>query len=213
MTLAASVRGRSGLVLFVALALAGAFAAGAQRGGSTIATEKVFEAIGLREGITVCEIGSGNGDLTLMAARVVGSAGRVYTSELGEERVTALQDRVAESGLSQITVVAGDPVKTNFPAAACDALFMRNVYHHFDDPAAMNASIAASLAAGARLAIVDFAPSSGDEATRPADRDQGSAHGVSAESVSRELAAAGFEPVSSELGAQRWFMVVVSKPK
>ena len=183
-----------------------------QRSGSTIATERIFEAIGLKEGSTACEMGAGDGELSIAAAKVVGHGGRVYTSELGEERVKALRDKVTASALAQLTVVAGDPVKTNFPEGACDALFMRNVYHHFADPAQINTSIAASLKPGGRVAVVDFAPPE-KEAERAADRAKDGMHGVSPESVSRELQNAGFTTVSSELGAERWFMVVVAKPQ
>ncbi len=184
----------------------------AQQSGSSIATESIFAALDVREGMTVCEIGAGDGKLSIAAARIVGPNGRVYTSELGDDRLTALQEQVASSSLAQITVVAGAPASTNFPAEGCDALFMRNVYHHFADPAGMNASIVTALKPGGRVAIVDFAPN-GTEAARPADRDNSGTHGISAESVSREMHDAGFEPVSSERGAQRWFMVVVSKPQ
>jgi tRNA A58 N-methylase Trm61 len=186
----------------------------AQRTASTgsVATERIFEAIGVREGITVCEIGAGSGELSIAAARIVGSTGRVLTSELGDERVKTLQNSVTKSTLAQITVVSGDPVKTNFPDSGCDALFMRNVYHHFADPAAMNQSIVAALKPGARVAVVDFTPP-GDEAKNPADRGKDGMHGVSAASVSRELKDAGLEPAASEAGAERWFMVVASKPK
>ena len=186
-------------------------AARGQQSGSTIATEQIFDALRVRDGITVCEIGAGDGDLSIAAARLVGPQGRVYTSELGESRVTALRERVAKSNLAQITVIAGDAARTNFPDEACDALFMRNVYHHFAEPAVMNASIAAAIKPDGRLAIVDFAPRD-KEAERPADRDEDGMHGVTAESVSRELREAGFESVSSESGTRRWFMVVVEKP-
>ena len=199
-----------GFLAFLAVALFVAPSAARSQGG-TVATERIFEALGLASGLTACEIGAGNGELSLAAARLVGPEGRVYTSELGDERVKGLQDRVAAGALPQVTVVAGDPVKTNFPEAACDALFMRNVYHHFADPAAMNASMAASLKPGGRLAIVDFTPPV-EEATRPADRSRDGMHGISADSVSRELAAAGFEPVATEAGTGRWFMVVVRRP-
>ena len=178
----------------------------------SIATEKIFEAIGVREGITVCEMGAGDGELTIAAAKAVGATGHVYSSELGDDRVKALRDKVSASGLAQITVVAGDPVKTNFPDAACDALFMRNVYHHFRDPAKIDASIAAALKPGGRVAVVDFTPP-GKEAERPEDRGKDGMHGVTAETVSRELKVAGFEPLASETGSQRWFMVVAAKPK
>lgn len=197
-----------GLFLITSFVPIGAWA---QRSGSTIPNARIYDAIGVREGITVCEIGAGDGALSIEAGRLVGPGGRVYTSELGEDRLKTLQSRVTASGLSHVTVVEGGPVRTNFPDGACDAMFMRNVYHHFADPAAMNPSLAAALKPGGRLAIVDFTPPK-DEATRPADRAKDGMHGVSPESVSREMAAAGFEPVSSAPGTEHWFMVVVSKP-
>jgi ubiquinone/menaquinone biosynthesis C-methylase UbiE len=187
-------------------------AAAAQRSGSTITNEQIFAALDVREGVTVCEIGAGDGDLSIAAARAVGASGRVYTSELGDERVKALRQHVDKSGLAQITVVAGEPTGTGFPDAACDALFMRNVYHHFGNPAAMNASIAAALKPGGRLAVVDFSPP-GAEAACPTDRGKDGMHGISADTLSRELKDAGFEPASSEVGAERWFMIVVARPK
>ena len=114
----------------------------------------------------------------------MGSGGRVYTSELGDDRVKTLRDKIAASGLSQITVVAGAATATNFPDAACDALFMRNVYHHFADPARMNAAIAKAVKPGGRVAVVDFTPP-GAEAASPADRDKDGMHGVTPESLSR----------------------------
>jgi ubiquinone/menaquinone biosynthesis C-methylase UbiE len=181
------------------------------QGSSSITNSQIFDAIGVREGVTVCEMGAGTGELSLAAARIVGPQGRVFTSELGENRLTPLRQKVAESGMAQITVVAGDVTRTNFPDGGCDALFMRNVYHHFTDPAAMNASIAAALKPGARLAIVDFSPPPGSEAACPADRGKDGMHGVTADTLAREIQDAGFEPVSSSAGAQRWFMIVASK--
>jgi tRNA A58 N-methylase Trm61 len=194
---------------FVTLAVT---ASAVQQSGSTIPTERIFESLGLREGMTVCEMGAGDGELTIAAAKVVGPSGRVYTSELGDDRVKALRSRVEASGLSQITVVAADPVKTNFPDGACDAVFMRNVYHHFTDPPALNASIHASLKPGGRLSVVDFSPPD-KEAERPADRSKDGMHGIISATLAAELKAAGFEPVTSETGAQRWFLVVVAKPQ
>jgi ubiquinone/menaquinone biosynthesis C-methylase UbiE len=179
---------------------------------SAIRTDRIFEAIGIREGATICEIGAGDGELTIAAARRVGPQGRVYTSELGDERVKALRAKIAGSELPHIAVVPGDPVKTNFPDGECEALFMRNVYHHFADPAAMNASIARAVAPGGRVAIVDFTARSGKEAASPADRDEEATHGVSPESVSRELKEAGLEHLLTEQSTERWFMVVAAAP-
>ena len=184
----------------------------AQRSGSSVKDDQVFEAVGVREGATVCEIGAGDGDLSIAAARVVGPTGRVFTSELGDDRVKTLRAKVAASGLPQITVVAGSSGKTSFPDEACDALFLRDVYHHFSEPSAMNAAILQAVKPGARVAIVDFTPP-GDEASCPADRDEDGKHGVKPESVTREMREAGFEAIPSDLKAQRWFVVLFSKPR
>jgi ubiquinone/menaquinone biosynthesis C-methylase UbiE len=184
----------------------------AQQAGSTISTARIFESLSLAEGMTVCEMGAGDGELSIAAAKAVGPGGRVYTSELGDDRLKTLRERVQRSGLSNISVVAGDPAKTNFPDGGCDALFMRNVYHHFIDPPAINASLFASVKPGGRVSVVDFTPP-GKEAERPAGRASDGMHGIASETLASELKAAGFEPVASEAGAQRWFMVVVARPK
>lgn len=176
------------------------------------AAERIFEALGLKAGLTMCEMGAGDGELTIAAAKIAGSDGKVYTSELGEDRLKALREKVAASGLSQITVVGGDANKTNFPDGACDVLFMRSVYHHFADPAAMNASIFASVKPGARVAVVDFTPPD-KEAPTPADRGKDGMHGVTPETTSQELKAAGFDVLSSSFTDKRAFIVVAEKPR
>jgi predicted methyltransferase len=122
-----------------------------------------------------------------------------------------LRDKVAGSGLERITVVAGEASGTGFPAEGCDGLFLRDVYHHFTEPGAMNASIFAALKPGGRAAVVDFTPPR--EAAAPADRAKDGSHGVMPDTVVRELKEAGFEVVSKEAPGGRWFLVVVSKPE
>jgi ubiquinone/menaquinone biosynthesis C-methylase UbiE len=200
------------LPLFVATLALSALPAAPLAQGDSLATARIFDALSLHEGSTVCEIGAGDGALSLEAADRVGTRGHVYTSELGDQRVDTLRDKVTAARKPQVQVIAGDASATNFPGDACDALFMRNVYHHFETPSAMNRSIAAALKPGGRLAIVDFTPP-GAEAPKPADRDRDGMHGVAAASVARELRAAGFHVDTTETGSGRWFMVVATKPE
>ena len=196
----------SGLLAFLA-----SLPVPAQRAGSALPADRIFEAIGLHQGGAVCEIGAGNGDLSIRAASVVGSTGHVFASELGEEHLKTLRGRVAASGKENITVVAGDSTKTNFPDSGCDALFLRDVYHHFTNPSAMDAAIFGAVRPGGHVAIIDFTPP-GNEASSPADRAKDGMHGVTPETVSREMEEAGFDVVSSNVPSQRWFMVVFTKP-
>lgn len=179
----------------------------------SLTTERIFESIQLSEGGTVCEIGAGDGASTIAAAKAVGPAGRVYSNELGDTKVNKLRGAVERSGFTQITVVAADVTETNFPDGVCDALFMKDVYHHFTDPVSMNRAIMAALKPGGRAAIVDFTPPPGNEARLPTDRAKDGMHGITPESMVRELKDGGFEIVESESPGQRWFMVVVARPK
>ena len=88
---------------------------------------------------------------------------------------------------------------------------MENVYHHFEDPTAMNASIFRTVKAGGRVAVMDFPPN-GDEAKDPKDRDEEKHHGVKAATVQAELERAGFELVKVEKVGTQGFIVVVKKP-
>jgi ubiquinone/menaquinone biosynthesis C-methylase UbiE len=207
MTFTAITRRGASLSLTITL-LVPATAAARQAG--PITPDRILAALDVREGATVCEMGAGDGELSLAAATSVGPGGRVYASELGDDRLKGLRAKVGSAD-SRVTVIAGDPLKTNFPDAACDAIFMRNVYHHFENPTAMNASIAAALKPGGRLAIVDFTPPPGSEATCPADRGKDGMHGVTPATVTRELTEAGFTTAVPAVIVQRAFMVVVSK--
>jgi SAM-dependent methyltransferase len=48
--------------------------------------------------------------------------------------------------------------ESGLPAACCDAIVLRRVYHHLSDPAAINASLLPSLRPGGLLAVIDLPP-------------------------------------------------------
>ena len=172
--------------------------------------ERLVKALDVHLASVVGEIGAGAGELTFAMARTVGEAGRVFTNELNTDRAKALQAEADKGGFKNVTVVEGHEADTNFPDRCCDAIFMRNVYHHFGDPPAMNASLLSSLKPGGRLAIIDFAPPSGGE-TAPGHRGDDNHHGITPPTLERELKAAGFEIVSSET-KDRTVLVVARRP-
>lgn len=185
--------------------------AGQSREDEERKTEQMIAALDVHEGSIVAEMGAGSGGRTIGIARRVGASGRVFTSELGEERLRNLRNAIEKSGSKNVTVVAADATKTNFAEGCCDALYMENVYHHFEDPAAMDASIFRTVKPGGRVAVMDFAPRGGGEAKDPKDRDEDPNHGVKAATVQAELERAGFEYVKTEKVGDG-FLVIVKKP-
>jgi len=174
--------------------------------------ERFIRVLEIRTGSAVGEIGAGDGTLTLAMAKAVGDTGAVFSNEINKERARAIQQSVEKAGYKHVTVVEGHATQTNFPALCCDAIFMRNVYHHFGDPPAMNASLRASLKPGGRLAIIDFTPPPvpGGEAP-PGRRGEDGHHGITAATLESELKAAGFEIVSSAT-TNRAVFVVARRP-
>jgi ubiquinone/menaquinone biosynthesis C-methylase UbiE len=173
---------------------------------------RLVEVLGVHAGSVLADIGAGDGLLTIPVAREVGPSGHVYATDLGGAPLERLRKALAKADMPNIEVVEGRAAQTNLPAECCDGIFIRNVYHHFADPAAMNASLRQSLKPGGKLAILDFAPN-GPEATAPADRAGGKTHGVTAGTVARELQQAGFELVTTEQRHNKTFLVVVRKPE
>lgn len=174
-------------------------------------TARLIELLELEPGDVVAEVGAGNGSLTIAVARHVGPTGRVFTSEL-PSNLERLRSAVTTSGLGQIQVIEGRTDSANLPDGCCDALFLRNVYHHFSAPAAMNASFFRALKAGGRLVIIDFPPRGSPATASPERRGERDSHGVSADTVAEELQGAGFDVTTTEKRANRWFLVAARKP-
>jgi len=173
--------------------------------------ERLTRALALTSGQTVCEIGAGGGELTVALARVVGDTGRVLSNEINKQSLAKIGKAVEAAGLHNVTLVEGREQETNFPSSSCDALFMRDVYHHFVNPPTMNASILQSLKPGGRLAIIDFTPPPGGE--NPAgSRAIDNHHGITPPTLERELKAAGFEAVTASEPSPRNFLVVGRHP-
>jgi predicted methyltransferase len=139
-----------------------------------------------------------------------GPDGHIYTNELSADRRRDISRAVESAGLGNVTVVEGSPADAKRPEQCCDALFMRNVYHHFADPDAMNASLFRATKPGGAIAVIDFMPP-GKEA-EPAGRAADNFHGVYPESVIRELKNAGFDETTSEKINRRGFIVVARRP-
>jgi ubiquinone/menaquinone biosynthesis C-methylase UbiE len=146
---------------------------------------KLFE---LKAGMTVADVGAGFGAWTVRFSKVVGSSGRVYSTDVGAAQIAALRDAAQRDGLTNVTVIEGAANSSNLPASCCDAILIRDAYHHLTQPAAIVKSLAAALKPGGRLAVIDFPPRPNSEVPSgvPADR---LGHGVPSGVVEREVGA------------------------
>jgi predicted methyltransferase len=197
---------------FVLAVAVGAFALTACRGQDSYQTEadRLAPLLHWQAGSVVADIGAGDGEMTRLVAERVGPTGRVYSTEIDTKKLEHLQELAAKS--QNITAVQAAEAATNLPPACCDSILLRRVYHHFPQPAEMDASLFKSLKPGGLLAVIDFPPRSWLPEVKDVPKNRGG-HGVPEEIVVQELTAAGFEVVSR---AEQWpdndYCLIFRKP-
>src|SRR5215469_1878245 len=157
--------------------------------------ERLATILDWRLGRTIAEIGAGNGKMTVACAQRVGPSGRVWSTELDPTRLTDIKALVAKRQLANVTIIKAGETDTNLPPQCCDAVFMRDVYHHFAHPAEIDASLFRALKPGGILAIIDFPPSKVLGLIAPikgVPKNHGG-HGVPRQVLIDEVTAAGFQ--------------------
>jgi predicted methyltransferase len=149
---------------------------------------RLVQLLELKPGMKVADVGAGFGAWTMRFARWIGPEGHVYAIDIGAAQLTALRESVQRERLNNVTVIEGTVNTTNLPPSCCDAILIRDAYHHFTSPNDIVKSVGTSLKPGGRLAVIDFPPRPNTEvpAGVPANR---RGHGVPPEIVQQEVGA------------------------
>jgi predicted O-methyltransferase YrrM len=197
-------------VLVAAIGLAALIAATHTAEDVAAESVRLAQVLDLGPAATVAEIGAGSGEMTVAVAERLRSKGRMYSTELDRDRLRDIREAVARAGLRNVTVLEAAERDTNLPAACCDAIFMRRVYHDLTEPAAIDASLFLAVRPGGVVAVIDFAPH-GRVPSRgvPANR---TGHGVAAPIVVEELTHAGFEHLRTIDWTSGMYLALFRKP-
>jgi len=117
---------------------------------------QVLAALGVQPGMRIADVGAGTGLYTMLFARAVGPAGRVYAVDISQSFVEAIEVRTKRYHVDNVVPVVNDQRGTRLPPESVDLVFLADTYHHFEYPRAMLASIHQALTPGGVLAIIDF---------------------------------------------------------
>ncbi len=109
-------------------------------------------------GETVLEIGCGTGAATIPFAEAVGARGRVVGVDISEPMLAGARERVAESGLGNITLLEADAQVHRFEPSQFDLITSRFGVMFFADPVAAFSNLLPSARPGGRLCFVCWAP-------------------------------------------------------
>lgn len=152
---------------------------------------EVLAHLALQPGWTVADIGAGTGYFTLPIAAQVGPAGRVLAVDVAPEMLARLREKLAASALTNVECVEAEASATTLPANSCDCVFLANVWHEFDDHAAVLAEMRRILRPAGQLAILDWRPDVEPVHGPPLE------HRISAASARAVLTHAGFTPADA----------------
>jgi ubiquinone/menaquinone biosynthesis C-methylase UbiE len=110
----------------------------------------------LTEGMTVCDMGCGNGFWTLPMAKDVGPSGKVLAVDIQPEMLDKLQTRAGKKKIKNIESVLGAVDDPNLPAGKVDLLLMVDVYHEFSHPESMLWGIRRALKPEGVVALLEY---------------------------------------------------------
>lgn len=162
--------------------------------------DKVMDVAGVTPGMTVADIGAGEGYYTIRLAARVGQKGRVLAQDVIPIVRDTLADRVYRERLDNVSVKLGAAADPKLPADSFDRVFMIHMYHEITAPYEFLWRLRPALRPGGRVVIVDV------------DRPTG-AHGIPPAQLKCELAALGYGQVDIQPMPQKSVYLAVFEVK
>ena len=147
--------------------------------------EKVMAFAGVAPGMSVADVGAGEGYYTVRLSPVVGPKGRVLAEDIDAAARDALSDRVARDKLDNVAVKLGAPDNPMLPPASFDRIFLVHMYHEVTSPYAFLWHLRDGLKADGEVIVVD------------ADREVKN-HGIRLARLTCEFAALNLRPVRQQ---------------
>jgi ubiquinone/menaquinone biosynthesis C-methylase UbiE len=144
----------------------------------------VLDALKLRGGDTVADLGAGSGYFTFRIAPRVGGTGKVLAVEIQDEMLQTIRQRAQALKVTNVEAVKGNETDPNLPAKAVDLVLMVDVYHELAYPFEVMTKIREALKPGGRVVFVEYRKEDPDVPIKEV-------HKMSVEQVKSEMKAVG----------------------
>jgi ubiquinone/menaquinone biosynthesis C-methylase UbiE len=130
--------------------------------------ELVMDRAAIRSGMTVADIGAGEGYYTIRLAQRVGPDGRVLAEDIFPAVRDALADRVARQRLDNVSVKLGAVADPKLPADSFDRVLMVHMYHEIAQPYEFLWRLRPALKPDGLVVVVDADRPTANHGTPPA---------------------------------------------
>jgi SAM-dependent methyltransferase len=118
-------------------------------------SDTVMDLAGINSGMTVADIGAGEGYYTVRLAERVGSNGRVLAQDIVPQVINRLGQRVTRERLTNVSVKLGKVADPMLPKNSFDRIFLVHMYHEIGKPYEFMWRLRPSLRIGGRVIVVD----------------------------------------------------------
>ncbi len=156
---------------------------------------QVVEALGLKPGMSVADLGAGSGYFTRRFVESVTETGRVYVIDVEPDALKHVEESLVHMHRPYTAeFILARPDNPKLPVESVDLIFICNTYHHLEDRSLYVRNVKSALKPGGRIAVVDFYHDN-----RSGDLGFPKKHLVPRQAVVEEFAAAGYRLVKEHM--------------
>jgi ubiquinone/menaquinone biosynthesis C-methylase UbiE len=163
-----------------------------------------IDALEIKPGQTIADLGAGSGYYSFRIAPLVGPAGKVLAIDIEPAMLRVIDARARREHVTNVHTLRSSEQDPNLPENSVDLLFMVDVYHELAYPYEMMTKVRTALKPGGRVALIEFRAEDPAVMIKPV-------HKMSERQVIKELTAAGFRHVKTVRTLPIQHLVVFSK--
>jgi len=165
-----------------------------------------MDALLLKIGDRVLDVGAGPGFVSFLLAERVGPTGLIYAVDPSAEALAYLQRLQKQRNATNLVSIVADAGKLTLPGVQPDAALISMVLHHTDDPPGIISNVARLLKPGGRAVIAEFHPDGPCEHGPPRD------HRLALRQVRAWCDAAGLSLLDERRQSSEHYMMLVQRP-
>src|SRR5205809_510830 len=117
---------------------------------------KLLEALKLKPGDVVADVGAGSGYYTFRMAERVGDKGKILAVDIQQEMLDIIRKRMKEKKVANVDAVLGTLTDPKLPNSGVDVILLVDVYHEFSHPYEMTVEMVKALKPGGRMVFVEY---------------------------------------------------------
>jgi ubiquinone/menaquinone biosynthesis C-methylase UbiE len=167
---------------------------------------KVIDAMELKGGEVIADLGAGSGYFTFRLAPKVGEQGKVLAVEIQDEMIAELKKRIEKNKVANVETVKCTDRDPKLPEGGVDIVLMVDVYHEIAFPYEVMTAIRKALKPGGRMVFVEYRK---EDPKVPIKE----VHKMSEEQLKKEMAVVGLEHVKTVGTLPRQHIAIFARPK